>query len=570
MKKNKKVLIGIFTFVIALVIIATFIYIFRETKSSNTFDTKIGLLQKLYEKNGKLQSKDNIVIISICDKQSRAIVKSYRGYSINNAYQLLKNEVSSYVKENSYNAVLVKLDIVQNVEEISMNEFNNSLSDLTQEYTYRKGIILNISDTEIILTEAELNSNMIIDYDEHELNLTNLNSYLKSRGNIQLKALPSKVKTFTTLGYFCDEDNNAYELYNEGANTGRRVIDNLDKSHINYIVENARNYLLNMIQDDGKFVYGYNPLEDTVNESYNTLRHAGSVWACIVSYDETSNSSMQKEKIDLSLEYLNNTITKKDDDTYYVVELEDTDIKLGGNALSIIAMCEYIDRFSDNKYLDVVKKLGNGILSMQHSNGSYTHIIDVNDYSVVEEYRTVYYDGEATFALCKLYGLTKDEKYLNAAKKSMDYFIENNYIQYGDHWISYATNEITKYVDDEEYYEFGLRNIAYSLDDILEKDYTSHINLEMLVKGYELYNRIVEKNIDVSYLYFFPLDKFKSVLNSRLHFQLNSYLYPEMAMYLKNPSKYCNTFFIRHSDFRIRIDDIQHSILGYYYSKDII
>lgn len=569
MKKNKKIFIGICTFVILLVTILL-ICITKATVPYNSFDKKISMLHKLYEKNDKLQSKDNIVIISICDKETQAIVKNKRGYSINNAYQLLKNEVSSYVKQTNYNASWVKLDIVQNVEEISMNKFKDDLSNLTQEYVYRKGIIFNTLDTEIILTEAELNSNMIIDYDENELSLTNLNAYLKSRGDIQLRALPNSLKVFTTLGYFCDENNTVYKLYDEGSNTGRRVYDTLDKFEIDNIIKNAYNYLLNMIQDDGKFVYGYNPLEDTVNESYNTLRHAGSVWSCIVSYDEASGTSVQKEKIDLSLEYLNNTIIKKDDDTYYIVELEDTDIKLGGNALSIIAMCEYIDKFSDTKYLDAVKKLGNGILSMQHSNGSYTHVINVNDYSVVDEYRTVYYDGEATFALCKLYGITKDEKYLNAAKSSMDYFIDNNYIQYGDHWISYATNEITKYVDDEEYYEFGLRNIAYSLDDILEKDYTSHINLEMLVKGYELYNRIIEKNIDVSYLYFFPLDKFKNVLNTRLHFQFNSYLYPEIAMYLKSPSKYCNAFFIRHSDFRIRIDDIQHSILGYYYGKDII
>lgn len=567
MKKNKKVLIGIFAFVIALVIIATFIYIFRETKSSNTFDTKISMLQKLYRTDNKSQSKDNIVIISICDMENKAIVKSKRGYSVNNAYQLLKNEVSSYVKENSYNACFVKLDIVQNVEEISMNEFNNSLSDLTQGYTYRKGIILDISDTEIILTEAELNSNMIIDYDDCKLDLNNLNAYLQSRGDLQLRNLPTKLKTFTTLGYFCDENNNTYKLYNEGANTGRRVYDNLDRSQIDYIIQNASNYLFNMIQDDGKFIYGYNPLKDSENDNYNILRHAGSVWSCIVSFD---GSNDKKARIDLSLDYLNDTIRKKDDNTYFISEVKDGEIKLGGNALAIIAMCEYIDKFEDAKYLDIVKKLGNGILSMGHANGSYTHVLNEEDFSLKSEYRTVYYDGEATFALCKLYGLTKDEKYLNAAKKSMDYFIEKRYTQYADHWISYATNEITKYVDDEKYYELGLKNVGNNVSTILEKAYTSHIDLEMIVKCNELYNRMIEKNINLEYTNYFPYDKLKELLNTRLHFQLNSYLYPEIAMYLNNPSKYCNTFFIRHSDFRIRIDDIQHSILGYYYGKDII
>lgn len=567
MIKNKKMLIGISTFTCLLILIITFFCIFMPNTNHNSFDTKISMLQKLYNKNGKSQGKDNIVIISICNKENKAIVNSKRGYSVNNAYQLLKNEVSSYVKQNNYNTYWVKLDIVQNVEEISMDEFNDILSDLEQEYLYRNGIILSFADTEIILTEAELNSNMIIDYDNFKLDLTNLNAYLKSRGDLQLRTLPSKLKTFTTLGYFCDENNNTYELYNEGANTGRRVCNSLDKSQIDYIIQNASDYLFNMIQDDGKFIYGYNPLTDKKNNNYNILRHAGSVWSCIVSYD---GSTDKKAKIDSALDYLNDVIRKKDDNTYFIAEVKDSEIKLGGNALSIIAMCEYTDKFSDFKYIDTIKKLGNGILSMCHSDGSYTHVLNENDFSLKAEYRTVYYDGEATFALCKLYGITKDDKYLNAAKKSMDYFIEERYTQYADHWISYATNEITKYVDDERYYDFGLKNVGNNMKRILEKEYTSHINLEMIVKCNELYNRMLEKNITVEFSNYFPIDKLKELLNARLHFQLNSYLYPEIAMYLNSPSKYCNTFFIRHSNFRIRIDDIQHSILGYYYSKDVI
>lgn len=564
---NKKIFIVICVISCLLIAIVAFACVFRFNASSSSFDSKISMLHKLYERNGKLQSKDNIVIISICDKENRAIVNSKRGYSINNAYQLLKNEVSSYVKQNNYSASWVKLDIPQNIEEISMDEFNDTISDLAQEYTYRNGIILNFSNTEIILTEAELNSNMIIDYDDGKLNLSKLNKYLKSRGDLQVRALPTKLKTFTTLSYFCDENNNTYELYNKGANTGRRVQDNLDTSHIDYILKTASDYLFNMIQDDGKFIYGYNPLKDTENNSYNILRHAGSVWSCIVSFD---GSNDKKSKIDLSLDYLNNTVRKKDDNTYFIAEVKDSEIKLGGNALSIIAMCEYTDKFSDSKYIDTIKKLGNGILSMQNSDGSYIHVLNESDFSLKAEYRTVYYDGEATFALCKLYGVTKDEKYLNAAKKSMDYFIEKDYTQYADHWISYATNEITKYIDDEKYYEFGLKNVGSNINQILEKQYTSHINLEMIVKCNELYNRMIEKDINIDYTNYFSYDKLRELLNERLNFQLNSYLYPEMAMYLSNPSKYCNTFFIRHSNFRIRIDDIQHSILGYYYSKDVI
>ena len=45
---------------------------------------------------------------------------------------------------------------------------------------------------------------------------------------------------------------------------------------------------------------------------------------------------------------------------------------------------------------------------------------------------------------------------------------------------------------------------------------------------------------------------------------LGGYLYPEIAMYMKVPSSVVYTFCVRHDSYRIRIDDVQHYIGGYY------
>ena len=104
---------------------------------------------------------------------------------------------------------------------------------------------------------------------------------------------------------------------------------------------------------------------------------------------------------------------------------------------------------------------------------------------------------------------------------------------------------------------------------IKNKKYTSHTDFELLIQAFELYNRIIEKQLDIEYLEKFSISKLIEAINYRAKFQLNSYIYPEISMYLTDSEKYCNTFYIRHNDFRIRIDDIQHSILGYhFYSKN--
>ena len=35
-------------------------------------------------------------------------------------------------------------------------------------------------------------------------------------------------------------------------------------------------------------------------------------------------------------------------------------------------------------------------------------------------------------------------------------------------------------------------------------------------------------------------------------------------MYMKKPKRILNTFMVRHDGYRVRIDDIQHNIGGYY------
>ncbi len=568
----KKKIAYIVSIIVIIIMILAFIFFYRKVNTEEQVEKhndKIDLIYETLMKNEdikNIETEDNIVIISICDKKNQAVVKSQREASIDKAYKLLGQQVIQYIEEKNYDLQWLKVDIIKNTKEISQKELYSMINDIQHDYSFRYGIIFEYENREIVLTEAELNSNEIIDYMQKQIDLDKLNEYLKSCMASTVDKLPDKFKIFETISYFCNENNDIYELHNEKDNTGRRKEYDLDKSEINYIIENASEYLLNLINQDGKFTYGYDPLINKEYTSYNILRHAGSIWSSIIMYDKNNDyNEEKKEKIDQALNYLNSQVKEKNKNTYYIIEAKNGEIKLGGNALAAIAMCEYTDKFEDDKYKQTIDKLGNGILSMQKENGGYIHVLNADDCSLKEEYRTVYYDGEATFALCKIYGITKDQKYLEAAKKSINYFIKNKYEDYCDHWISYAINELTKYVDNEEYYEFGLKNVARNKNKILKKSYTSHTDFEMVMQCYELYNRILEKGINVNYTKDFSIEELKEIINTRAHYQLNSFLYPEMAMYLKKPYKYYNTFFIRQSNFRIRIDDIQHSVLGYYF-----
>ena len=218
----------------------------------------------------------------------------------------------------------------------------------------------------------------------------------------------------------------------------------------------------------------------------------------------------------------------------------------------------------DEKLVELCKKLGGGILELQNSDGSYYHVLNP-DFTRKEEFRTVYYDGEATYGLCLLYEMTKDKKWLNAAQKAVDYFIKENYIRYRDHWVAYAVNELTKHVKEEKYFEFGLKNLDVNMKKIHNQKTTYHTYMELLLAGFEMYDRMIKEGTKCSYLDEFDGKYFAETIQRRAEHMLNGFFYPEYAMYLKNPEAILGTFHVRHDGYRIRIDDVDHFIAGYYH-----
>jgi rhamnogalacturonyl hydrolase YesR len=86
------------------------------------------------------------------------------------------------------------------------------------------------------------------------------------------------------------------------------------------------------------------------------------------------------------------------------------------NALIRSSAAEYMDVFQNEDYVDLVRKLANGVLAMQNADGSYYHVLNFPDFTPKEAYRTVYYDGEATFGLTRAYTFTKDQNYKKHAE----------------------------------------------------------------------------------------------------------------------------------------------------------
>lgn len=216
------------------------------------------------------------------------------------------------------------------------------------------------------------------------------------------------------------------------------------------------------------------------------------------------------------------------------------------------------------RYTEIACALGNGILSLLNpETGEFSHVLNM-DFSLKERYRTVYYDGEAAYALCRLYRLTKEEKWLFYAEKTVDHFLAADYTRYRDHWVAYAMNEITRYIHRDDYDTFALRNARVNLDFLYKRETTYHTFLELLMVTFETYERILAENPGLPYLKEFDLPYFLRTIRVRADRMLNGFFFPEYAMYMRCPDKILGSFMVRHDGFRVRIDDVQHNIGGFY------
>jgi len=244
----------------------------------------------------------------------------------------------------------------------------------------------------------------------------------------------------------------------------------------------------------------------------------------------------------------------------YVFEEESGEIKLGSCGVAVLAFVEYQGVFDDNTYQDTCLSLGEGVLSLlDEETGSYYHILN-REFERVEAVRTIYYDGEATYALCRLYGLTGDEKYLTAAVSAVEHFIEADYVQYRDHWVAYSLNEITKYIkDNPAYWEFAIRNALDNLS-VIDSMNSAPTNYELLMNAFETFTSLPFSSVISS--------EDRSRLFNGISLQTkkaaSEFFYPEYAMYMANPRYVVNSFMVRDSGYRMRIDDVQHSIGGFY------
>jgi len=520
-----------------------------------------------------------VFFISVSDGSERASVVQASGTSFEGTWQRTMLELRAAMKKKKLKGRWIRVDWVDVVKETTWGELQCHLEDTKRNY-FRNGISIDVEFAHAFL-EQELNSNAMLyggNAIEHAvINQKNFMAYAQRKygGNFAVDfAADNRILIFSTRGIFCDDDGQLHELNEAGLEAGRRRIARLSETDVLGLIKSSSAYLARQVKAEGRFVYGYHPCFDRTINTYNTLRHASATYSMIEAWEQTKEGTL-KAAIDRSLNYLTESLIETvelPDGTQaaYLVDTGD-EVKLGGNAVAILALAKYSEVTGSHKFLPLMEKLALGICGMQDpQSGSFVHVLSFPSLTVKESFRTIYYEGEAAFGLMRLYRLTKDRRWLAAVEKAFKHFIANSYWRHHDHWLSYCVNELTRIQPKEEYFRFGIRNIAGYLDFVLERITTFPTLLELMMATWDMLMRIGE-NPDLQHLLDdFDLLKFRKALEHRAHYLLNGYFWPETAMFFQSPSTIVGSFFIRHHAFRVRIDDVEHYLSGFIAYKNYL
>lgn len=460
---------------------------------------------------------------------------------------------------------LIKLERVIDYSKVSLDNFARLLSNTKRNYfAYGIGFDQNM---EVVVSRDEINGWCLL-YSTDEKSCffrkDNFLNYFSKTGKANVFndcETPSCLYLFNTVGGFSDQESVREIIRANSYNFLREEFVDPSISTIRQVIQSATEYLASQIDAFGKYTYGRWPCFDKQIPSYNMLRHFSSTYALIEGWEVTGKDAHLKNAaraIDWGITHAFYRQTVNGRNLCFLKE-ENGELKLGGISHAIIAISKYTIASKDTQYVKHIPSMLRGLLYFQDDSGIPNHVLHSESLEVKDKFRTIYYDGEALYALLMAFKVLRAECLLTCAQNLAQIFINKNYPQYHDHWQAYAFRDLYLMTGNADYSNFLINNISDYTGFVKDRITTYPTLLELCVSSFEAFEEVYRLGDLPKY---FNAEGFISSMISRAEYLLNGFFSPELAMNFKNPDSIVNSFFIRHHGFRTRIDDNEHYISG--------
>lgn len=453
----------------------------------------------------------------------------------------------------------VKVDVVSAVARVEGHAVDTPLDDERSLW----GLAFSEAGSPAFLPE-ELVSYTLLNSD-NQLVLSNL----RQRIGLALQGDTLDLYRFSTLSYFSDGDE-VVPLYR-----GHRWFASITPERALEAARAGGDYLVRAVRADGSFIYSYRPKTGGVPDDYNILRHAGTLYSMLELYGVTGDPTL-RAAADRAAAYLLAQVQPclaPVSGAASACVVEDDEVKLGGNALAVVALVEYARMTGDNSLYPTLEALGDWMVGAQYPDGRFAHKIMFST-GEIDGFISQYYPGEAILALARLYTLIPEERWLDAAEAGALYLITVRDAGKAiselahDHWLLYGLNDLYRLRPDPAYLLHTRRIVRaiidsqHQADGLLPRDWAggyyhpprstpTATRSEGLCAAYQLLTDFGSAGE--------AAQAWRALVDG-LRFQLQTQFLPEKALYLENPSLVLGGFHASLTNFEVRVDYVQHNI----------
>jgi hypothetical protein len=346
-------------------------------------------------------------------------------------------------------------------------------------------------------------------------------------------------------------------------------------------VRHGADYLVRVMNPQGRYVYLYHPVEDRDDRSYGWVRHAGTTYALFEAYEELGTPEYLR-KGELALQYLKAHL--RDDapsqGKFFFDTNDEEQQKVGAAGLALLAFAKDAAVSGSRAEMETMRALARFILKAQYEDGHFRCNADLEAETGKKLKREpAFYVGEAILGLMRLYALDPQPAYLDAARRGADWVVhvrdalvsEDN--QELDHWMSYAVNDLYRVTRDHAYVDFAykiaraMQKKQWKAENAPEPDYVG-----TFYNGFPDSSRLEAYDAHIVLARFagesddWLLGPAKGVARATLGQQFD----PDNDYWLKNPAKAEGG--VRESLFvqDVRIDAVQHAMSSWLHLARIL
>lgn len=368
---------------------------------------------------------------------------------------------------------------------------------------------------------------------------------------------------FSTASYFV-ESGQVLPLYR-----GHRLVDRLTPE---LLLESARRggeYLTRSVEADGSFVYSYRAKTDDVPDKYNVVRHAGTIYSMMELYEVTRDPELLAAA-ERAIGYLGRAaLPCSGAASTASCVVEDGYVKLGSNALAIVALAKHAEVTGSARHRELLESLAKWLLITQSDDGEFTVHKQAMGTGKRESFVSQYYPGEALLGLLRG---ARDDIWIDAAARGARWLIEvrdrgvpierlNH-----DHWLLYALDDLHRARPEPIF----LRHAERITEAILKSQNRQPAHLDWLGSYYRppRSTPTATRTEGLTAAYRLQRDfgdpkaaaEILEAIELGIRFQLQTQFHPESALYLPAPQRALGGFHRSLTNYEIRNDYVQHNI----------